>query len=109
MPQERNGRLVYSTEIGRVIPGKAPPLRAKGDGIIRIQRQTKGRKGEGMCVITGLDLDDKQLHTLASELKKKCGCGGTVKEGMIEIQGDKRTLLHQLLVAKGFQVKFVGG
>lgn len=101
--------IVYSTEQGRVTPSKAAPARPKGDGVIRIQRQTSGRKGKGVCVISGFDLDDSQLMQLAAELKKRCGCGGSVKEGSIEIQGDKRELLKALLEDKGFKVKLAGG
>ncbi len=76
---------------------------------MRIQRQTSGRKGKGVCVISGIDLDDAALAKLAAELKKKCGCGGSVKEGLIEIQGDKRDLIKSLLEAKGMKVKLAGG
>lgn len=104
-----NSRLVYSTDAGRIKPEEVKPQRAKGDGIVRIQRQTSGRKGKGVCLITGVDLDDAALDKLAAELKKKCGCGGSVKDGVIEIQGDKRDLLKQLLEAKGMKVKLAGG
>ncbi len=106
---EDNSRLVYSTDSGRIKEPAAPVARGKGDGIVRIMRQTSGRKGKGVCLITGLDLDDQALAALAAELKKKCGCGGAVKQGVIEIQGDKRELLQQLLTAKGFKVKLAGG
>ena len=88
---------------------KASVVRPKGDGIVRIQKQTSGRKGAGVSVITGLDLSDEELKKLAAELKKRCGCGGSVKNGMIEIQGEKRDLLKQLLEQKGFTVKLSGG
>lgn len=101
--------LVYSTETGRITPEKPKIERPKGDGIVRIQRQTSGRKGKGVCVISGLDLDDKSLVSLASELKRRTGCGGAVKEGLIEIQGDHRDVLKQILEQKGFCVKFAGG
>ncbi|MDP8799119.1 stress response translation initiation inhibitor YciH [Serratia marcescens] len=104
-----NSRLVYSTDTGRIKPEEVKPQRAKGDGVVRIQRQTSGRKGKGVCLITGVDLDDVALDKLAAELKKKCGCGGSVKDGVIEIQGDKRDLLKQLLEAKGMKVKLAGG
>ncbi|HDS1151220.1 TPA: stress response translation initiation inhibitor YciH [Pluralibacter gergoviae] len=106
---DSNSRLVYSTESGRIDEPKAAPARPKGDGIVRIQRQTSGRKGKGVCLITGIDADDAALATLAAELKKKCGCGGAVKEGVIEIQGDKRELIKSLLEAKGMKVKLAGG
>ncbi|ELY6224644.1 stress response translation initiation inhibitor YciH [Cronobacter muytjensii] len=106
---DNNSRLVYSTETGRIEEPKAAPARPKGDGVVRIQRQTSGRKGKGVCLITGIDADDAALNMLAAELKKKCGCGGSVKDGVIEIQGDKRELIKSLLEAKGMKVKLAGG
>ncbi|WP_312310927.1 stress response translation initiation inhibitor YciH [Atlantibacter sp.] len=107
--KDDNSRLVYSTESGRIDEPKAQPERPKGDGIVRIQRQTSGRKGKGVCLITGIDADDAQINKIAAELKKKCGCGGAVKDGIIEIQGDKRELIKSLLEAKGMKVKLAGG
>jgi len=107
--RDNNSRLVYSTESGRIDEPKAVAERPKGDGVVRIQRQTSGRKGKGVCLITGIDADDATLAQLAAELKKKCGCGGAVKEGVIEIQGDKRDLIKTLLEAKGMKVKLAGG
>lgn len=104
-----NNPLVYSTETGRIKQPPSPLSRPKGDGIVRIQKQTAGRKGKGVCVITGFDLNDDELGKLAAELKKRCGCGGSIKDGAIEIQGDKRDLLKQLLEQKGFKVKLAGG
>ncbi|MDX5627080.1 MULTISPECIES: stress response translation initiation inhibitor YciH [unclassified Brenneria] len=109
MKRNDESRLVYSTETGRIKPEEEKVARPQGDGIVRIQRQTSGRKGKGVCVISGVELDDDALAKLAAELKKKCGCGGSVKEGVIEIQGDKRDLLKQLLEAKGMKVKLAGG
>ena len=100
---DSNSRLVYSTETGRIDEAKPAPVRPKGDG------QTSGRKGKGVCLISGIDADDAALTALAAELKKKCGCGGAVKDGVIEIQGDKRDLLKSLLEAKGMKVKLAGG
>ncbi|MFE8049631.1 stress response translation initiation inhibitor YciH [Brenneria goodwinii] len=109
MSRNDDSRLVYSTETGRIKPEDEKVVRPRGDGIVRIQRQTSGRKGKGVCVISGVDLDAAALDKLAAELKKKCGCGGSVKDGVIEIQGDKRDLLKQLLEAKGMKVKLAGG
>ncbi|WP_312978957.1 stress response translation initiation inhibitor YciH [Atlantibacter sp.] len=107
--KDDNSRLVYSTGTGRIEEPKTQPERPKGDGIVRIQRQTSGRKGKGVCLITGIDEDDATLNKIAAELKKKCGCGGAVKDGIIEIQGDKRDLIKSLLEAKGMKVKLAGG
>ena len=101
--------LVYSTECGRIKQEKAISTCSKCDGIVRIQKQTSGRKGAGVSLISGLDLSDDELKKLATELKKRCGCGGSLKGGNIEIQGDKRDLLKQLLEQKGFKVKLAGG
>ncbi|MGL6027953.1 MAG: stress response translation initiation inhibitor YciH [Vibrio sp.] len=101
--------LVYSTELGRIKPESEKTERPKGDGIVRISRETKGRKGKGVTLVKGLDVDDTALKLLAAEFKKKCGCGGAVKDGDIEIQGDVRDLLKTLLEAKGFKVKLAGG
>lgn len=109
MMKDDNSRLVYSTDTGRIKEEKQAPVREKGDGIVRIQRQTKGRKGKGVCLVTGLDLDDAALKLVAAELKKVCGCGGSVKDGVIEIQGDKRDQIKAHLEKKGHKVKLAGG
>ena len=96
---DSNSRLVYSTDSGRIDEPKPVQARPKGDGIVR----------KGVCLISGIDENDEALAKLAAELKKKCGCGGSVKDGVIEIQGDKRELLKTLLEAKGMKVKLAGG
>ncbi|MCG9542314.1 stress response translation initiation inhibitor YciH [Vibrio sp. Isolate33] len=101
--------LVYSTETGRIKPEEEKVQRPKGDGIVRIQKESKGRKGKGVSVVTGLDLDDAPLKLMAAELKKVCGCGGSVKDGNIEIQGDARDKIKAHLEKKGYKVKFAGG
>ena len=79
------------------------------DGIVRVGRETKGRKGKGVSLIQGVPLAGKDLTNLAKRLKSRCGSGGTVKNGVIEIQGDHRDLLVQLLTREGYRVKGVGG
>ncbi|RQW64472.1 stress response translation initiation inhibitor YciH [Vibrio viridaestus] len=102
--------LVYSTETGRIKEEQPAAERPKGDGIVRIVKQTKGRKGKGVSIITGLDLDDTALKLLAAELKKLCGCGGSVKDGTIEIQGDARDKIKAFLEQKkGMTVMLAGG
>jgi translation initiation factor 1 len=121
-----NGRLVYSTGPGRLCPECARPVaecrcrRSKpaqaaltmprGDGIVRVGRQTQGRKGKGVTVITGLPLAPGALEELATRLKKRCGSGGTVTDaGIIEIQGDHRDALVVELGRLGYTVKRSGG
>ena len=71
--------------------------------MVQVSRETKGRKGSGVCLITGLPLNEAELKKLAGELKKKCGSGGTVKNGVIEIQGDHREFLVDALIKLGFK------
>ncbi|RUO21425.1 stress response translation initiation inhibitor YciH [Aliidiomarina haloalkalitolerans] len=101
--------LVYSTDAGRIEPEKENQQPPKGDGIVRIQRETKGRKGKGVTVIRGLELDPEALKTLAKALKQRCGVGGSVKEFTIEIQGDQRDACKAYLEQQGFKVKLAGG
>ncbi len=121
MSREKKSALVYSSERGRVCPkcgwpekgcvcsqrGKA--VSSVTDGIVRVGRQTKGRKGSGVTVVSGLPLAPDQLVALAKELKKKCGAGGTTRDGVIEIQGEHRDFLIAELSTRGFQVKRSGG
>ena len=89
---------------------KASPVGApSGDGKVRVGRSTKGRKGKGVTVITGVPLSGADLQDLARDLKRQCGSGGTVKEGVIEIQGDHRDVLVDLLSKRGYAVKRSGG
>jgi len=104
-----DNRVVFSTEQGRIPPEKEEQSVPQGDGIVRIRRETKGRKGKGVSVIEGLGLPEKELKSLAKELKKRCGTGGSVKDFAIEIQGDQREVCKEYLEKKGFRVKFSGG
>lgn len=116
---EKKHPTVYSTDLGRLCPDcgmikSACSCRrvvtAAGSGTnIRVGRETKGRKGKGVTVISGLPLTGVALDALASQLKKRCGCGGTVKDGKIEIQGDQRGLLLQELERLGYVAKRCGG
>ena len=84
----QNSRLVYSTDGGKVDQSRktADTRSVNQDGIARIQRETKGRKGKGVSIITGLDQNADELKALCTVLKKKCGCGGAAKAGTIELQ-----------------------
>jgi translation initiation factor 1 len=113
--------LVYSTEAGgRMCPGCGEPVaqcRCKElaarvpatDGIVRVSHETKGRKGKGVTVVKGVALDAQGLAALGKQLKTACGSGGTVKDGVIEIQGDHRELVIAALVKQGHTVKRAGG
>jgi len=107
----KDSQLVYSTDTGRVKPQKNTPATHAGskDGVVRLKRQTKGRKGKGVTLVTGLAGSEKELKTLAKTLKQQCGVGGSVKDGVIEIQTDDRAKIKQLLEAKGHTVKIAGG
>lgn len=117
----RSGGLVYSTDVGRTCPrcrrsidecrceARLAGKRPSGDSVVRVGRETKGRKGKGVTVITGLPLADEELARLATRLKKRCGSGGTVRDGVIEIQGDHRDLLVTELGGLGYRVKRSGG
>jgi len=100
--------IVFSTEKGRIKPDRQPTA-PKGDGIVRVGRETKGRKGKGMTVITGIPLHPQGLKELAKTLKQKCGTGGTIKGKTIEIQGDHRDFLVSELQSMGYAVKKSGG
>ena len=107
MPKET--RLVYSTETGRIKPEKEPEQRPTGDGIVRIRREVSGRKGKGVTTISGLDMPDADLKKLAKSLKQLCGTGGSVKKGIIEIQGEHREKIKESLEKQGHTVKLAGG
>ena len=110
--------LVYSTDRGRMCPQCRQPATdcrcqsrqpTAGDGIVRIQRQTQGRGGKVVTVVSGLALADAELKALAKTLKQRCGTGGSIKAGVIEIQGDHRELLFNELQSRGMTVKLSGG
>jgi len=117
--KKENSRLVYSTDQGRVCAGCGWPVarcacskaqsRPATDGIVRISRQTKGRKGKGVSCIAGLPLEADKLDALARQLKQRCGAGGAVRDGVIEIQGEHRELLAQELEKLGYTVRLAGG
>ena len=115
-----DSRLVYSTDGGRACPGCGRPqahcvCRAASaaptsrDGVVRVGRETKGRNGKGVTVVTGLGLDDAALAQLAKQLKTACGSGGTVKDGTVEVQGDHRDRVVAELEKAGWKVKRAGG
>lgn len=105
----KTSRLVYSTETGRIKEMPTATPAPQGDGIVRIRRETAGRNGKGVTTISGLLLDEAELKNIAKQLKQLCGVGGSVKDGVIEIQGDHRDKLKAELEKRGHTVKLAGG
>jgi translation initiation factor 1 len=110
------GGLVYSTEAGRMCPECRQPVTGcickagakavpRGDGNVRVSLQTKGRGGKAVTVVKGLALDDAALVALGKQLRSACGAGGTVKDGVIEVQGDHRELLIAALIKQGHKAR----
>ena len=118
-PPAPSTRLVYSTDHGRICPECRQPqdrcvcksLRAvpAGDGIVRVRREVQGRGGKAVTVVRGVPLDAAGLKALGQELKAACGSGGTVKDGVIEVQGDHVERVIERLQARGWVVKRAGG
>lgn len=88
---------------------KHPTLQHAGDGIVRLHRETKGRKGSGVTLVRGVACDAAELKALAKALKAACGVGGAIKDGVIELQGEQRQKIKPLLEARGYTVKIAGG
>jgi len=120
MRRTNKGGLVYSTESGRMCPVCRRALGAcacacataaapVGDGNVRVGRDSKGRGGKVVTVVRGLPLDAAALGLLGKELRAACGSGGTVKDGVVEVQGDHVQRLLELLAAKGWKAKKTGG
>ena len=122
-----SGDTVYSSEHGRMCPHCGLPIKRcqcrknprgaggrdgatpEGDGIVRVRREKKGRKGKTVTTLTGVPLAPDELKELARELKQRCGTGGAVKDGVIEIQGDHCNELIEELERRDYKVKRAGG
>ena len=121
MASKDGGGIVYSTSQGRMCPACGKPVAdcecrqkqrsaaPQTAGPVRISRDTKGRKGKCVTLVSGVPHCPEALEKLAKQLKQRCGTGGTVKDGVIEIQGDHRDALLAELLKLGFQAKLCGG
>jgi translation initiation factor 1 len=118
MKSSSNSGLVYSTDGGRMCAECRRPLlqcackanaMVTGDGVVRVSRQTKGRGGKCVTIVKGLMLDAGALALLGKQLRAACGSGGTVKDGVIEVQGDHCELVMEALRKQGHQPKRTGG
>jgi len=114
------GELVHTSDAGLTCPGcerskdrcvctPDEPRPPDGDGVVRVSRETKGRKGKGVTLVTGVPLAGKELKALAKRLKARCSAGGSVKDGVIELQGEHRDTVAAELEGQGYVVKRVGG
>lgn len=113
----KSRNVVYSTDQGRLCPDcefsiaecQCKNEQVVGNGKVLISLETKGRKGKGVTVITGLPMTQDDLKLFGKKLKAQCGAGGSVKDGQIEIQGDSRQKIKELLEKAGYSSKFSGG
>ena len=123
MSPKRDG-TVYSSEHGRICPHCGLPTKRcqcranprgagrdqpSGDGVARVRREKKGRGGKTVTTVTGVLLPEAELRGLAKELRRHCGSGGTLKDGVVEIQGDHADKVALALEARGMKVKRAGG
>jgi translation initiation factor 1 len=118
MKSNSNGGLVYSTDTGRMCPDCRQPVAhcyckqqaiPKGDGVVRVSRESKGRGGKTVTLVKGALLDVVGLAQLGKQLRSACGSGGTVKDGVIEVQGDHCGLVLETLKKLGHSAKRAGG
>jgi translation initiation factor 1 len=111
MAKRRDSKVVWSTTDGDLRKARDPRLRElrANPGPVKVRRETTGRRGKAVTTISNVPLDDDGLRELAGQLKKRCGVGGAAKNGVIELQGDHRTVVVELLRADGYQVVLAGG
>ena len=108
-------RRVYSTAGGdlrgaiRAEDRAASRVREAGDGVVRVRREKAGRGGKEVTTISGLPGTDADLKALAGDLKRRCGVGGTVRDGVVELQGDHRTRVIERLAQLDIKAKLAGG
>jgi translation initiation factor 1 len=106
-----DSRVVYSTTDGDLRKARDPRLKARraAGGRVKVRRETAGRRGKAVTTVSDVPLDDAGLRELAGRLKKRCGVGGSAKNGVIELQGDHRDAVVEVLRADGYDVVLAGG
>jgi translation initiation factor 1 len=107
----RDSQVVYSTTDGDLRRARDPGSvrRRAGDGTVKVRREVAGRRGKAVTTVSGVPVDDAELRSLAGRLKKRCGVGGSAKDGVIEIQGDQRDLVLEVLRSEGYAPVLAGG
>ena len=103
-------RVVWSSDDGDLRRAREPQAApARGGGRVKVRREVAGRRGKAVTTISGVPLDDAGLRELAGRLKKRCGVGGSAKGGVIELQGDHRDVVVEVLRSDGYDVVLAGG
>jgi translation initiation factor 1 len=108
---KRDSRVVWSSDDGDLRKARDPGLKARrqAGGRVKVKRETSGRRGKAVTTVHDVPLDDAGLKELAGRLKKRCGVGGSVKDGVVELQGDHRDVVVEVLRADGYDAVLAGG
>ncbi len=108
---KREAKVVWSSSDGDLRRARDPKLKERlaGGGRVKVRRETSGRRGKAVTTVSGVPVADDGLRELAGRLKKRCGVGGAVKDGVIELQGDHRDVVVEVLRADGYDVVLAGG
>jgi translation initiation factor 1 len=111
MPKRETSRVVWSSTDGDLRKARDPKVKARmaAGGRVKVRRETSGRRGKAVTTVSDVPLDDDGLRELAGRLKKRCGVGGSVKDGVIELQGDHRDVVVEVLRADGYDAVLAGG
>jgi len=111
MPRRGDTKVVWSSDDGDLRKARDPGLKARraAGGRVKVRRETSGRRGKAVTTVADVPLDDDGLKELAGRLKKRCGVGGSVKDGVIELQGDHRDAVLEVLKADGYDAVLAGG